>query len=128
MTCNCAILFLDNKKYLVKCISCSNISNSIDNKSNNEINDEFKYKFKWYEKHIEIYRDCPQIRMGVELILLIGWVFMLGLCWLQWLKITGTFGNFTLNMIGTICFFWIICLFGYLDSIQKLRTNSKYFL
>jgi hypothetical protein len=126
MVCKCATLFLDNKKYLVKCNDCKNIIGSTDNELDGKSDN--KYQFRWYEKHIEIQRDNPEIRMGIELLLLIGWAFMLGLCWLEWLKITSSFGNFTLNLIGTICTIWIILLFGYLDAYQKLCTNPKFFL
>lgn len=125
MNCNCAILFLDNKKYLVKCPNCKN---KIDENIIDENNVSHKYKFRWYEKHVELIRDNPHLRTGVELLLLIGWTILLVICWFEWLKITSLFGNIVLNIIGTIFVIWLIILFCYLDTYQKLGKDPRFSL
>lgn len=123
MICSCAILFLDNKKYIVKCPDCKKISDTIFEDNNNN-----KYKFRLYEKHIEILRDNPHLRMGIELLLLVGWTLALGLCWMEWFGITSSLGNPIHKIIGLIFAGWVIVLICYLDAVQKLINNSKYFL
>ena len=128
--CNCAILFLDNKKYLVKCPNCKNKidENKIDENIIDENDISTIYKFRWYEKHIVLMRDNPHLRTGIELLLLIGWIVLLIVCWIEWLKIVNLVGNFGHKIIGIGFTIWIVFLFGYLDSWQKLCQNPRFFL
>lgn len=120
MNCKCCILFLNNKKYLVKCIECKNIPDETTNKT--------KYKFNWYEKHIELIRDYPDFRICVELILLIGFLLFAIMCWIDMIKKTYLIEKPFHIIIRSILIIWTIISYTYLVTIQKLKNNQKYFI
>jgi len=115
--CQCCVLLLDSTKLLVKCPGCTNkpeLKNQI--------------KFPWYQKHILIIRDNPEIRTWIELIILAGYIGMVFLCWLEFSKITLNLPNPIKTIIAIIFTGWFGLVFGYLDAHQKLKTNPEFFL
>jgi hypothetical protein len=60
--------------YLSQCEKCKKQKKSINiiNITNQSNQIPVKYKFKWYEFHIQLIHDYPEIRLGIELFCLIA--------------------------------------------------------
>ena len=62
MVCNCCVFNIQGITHLSSCEECKIIANQI----------SVKYKFKWYEFHIQLIRDYPEIRLIIELFCLVS--------------------------------------------------------
>ena len=124
MKCKCSVFIIDKTKYFVQCEKCKNGTDI-----NYELfdNNEYLKKFKWYEQHTLMIRDNPNLRLGLNLFCLYGYGMIFILCYLQYFEII----NYQKIIILDIGFkilvpIYICILFGYIDGISKLSSDSKY--
>lgn len=120
MRCQCCVLILSKSKLIVKCPDCVNRPKS-NNLNHNQI------QFPWYQKHILIIRDNPELRTRIELTMLVGYIGMVSLCWLELGKINLVLPNFVNLIIAIIFTGWFGLVVAYLDACQKLKTSPKFF-
>lgn len=117
MQCQCCILLLSGKKYVVKCENCKNKQDLTET-----------IKFRWYEKHIVLLRDNPEFRLIVELIMLFGYVGFIILIYMQLNNLTLISNEMINRIIAMIFIGWFGLVFGYIDACQKLKSDSKFYL
>ena len=129
MECKCCVFGIQGIGYLSQCEECKKQKKSINiiNITNQTNQIPVKYKFKWYEFHIQLIRDYPEIRLGIELFCLTAISVWIICAYLDYTKLYNFKYQCLINKI--ICGFLmssIIIIFGYLDAIDKLARNKKF--
>lgn len=118
MTCKCGVFSIQGITYLAQCVECKN--NTV---HTNHVPTE--YKFKWYEFHIWIVRDCPKIRLGIELYCLVAICIWFWCAFLDYFKLVDFTQSSLINkIISGYLILSTILAFGYIDAIGKLACKK----
>jgi hypothetical protein len=88
---------------------------------------QISVKYKWYEFHIQLIRDYPEIRLEIELFCLVVIGVWIICAYLDCIKLYDFKQNSLINkIISGFLMSSIVIIFGYLDVIDKLARNKKF--
>lgn len=128
MECKCCIFNIQGITHLSQCEECKKQKKSI-NITNQTNQIPVKYKFKWYEFHIQLIRDYPEIRLWIELFCLVAIGVWIICAYLDYIKFVDFKQECLINkIISGFLMSSVIIIFGYLDAIDKLARNKKFIL
>lgn len=123
MVCNCCIFNIQGITYLSQCEECEKQKKSIN--IINQIPD--KYKFKWYEFHIKLIRNYPEIRLGFKLFCLVAFGVWIICAYVDYTKLYDFKQSLLINkIISGFLMFSVVIIFGYVDAIDKLAGNRTF--
>ena len=125
MECKCCVFNIQGITYLSQCNECVKQKKTISITKLTQV----EYKFKWYELHIKIIRDYPEIRLGVEIYCMISICIWFICAFLDYTQIVN-FKQYNLisNIISGFLMLSVIFIFGYIDAINKLANDKKFIL
>lgn len=118
MDCKCCVFVICGKSHLSQCEECKKKDNIFDVTI-------IKPKLKWYQAHIQLIRDFPWIRLGIELYCLISIGIWIMCAYLDYTKLVDFKQNSYINkIISGFLILSVIVIFCYLDAIDKLIRNK----
>jgi hypothetical protein len=107
------------------CEFCKSGLDNITNSTNSTNITNSNHVYKWYNHHVVLLKNNPELRLGIELFCLIGFAIWLIIAYLQHCKIIDFNDNYYKYIrvgITSFLMFYTVILFTYLDALNKLNN------